>query len=328
MKLQLDTTTMDLGDTPVENIFINDYMPQADGNFVKVYLLGLRLARTKDLSTVMSYQTLADLLGLIESDVKRAFSYWERVGAVRLDEANGEPTVTYVNLKELYVKHVYAKPEATSRSTFLDDRDIANLLSQADYYMRGTLTHSKKRDIASWIETYNMPPNLIEEAFWYVTEVQKKDSLDYVEAVVRNWSRDNIRTKEDIERSIREHDERYYRLMAVKNRIGLSNKAYTPVDFDTVNRWFDEGMSMELVMAACDRTVNIQHPNLGYVDRILRNWQSKGITDPKEVKARDSRPTPRTTFHNFKQQTETMTEDDLEALAQKKRDAFLKKLGE
>ena len=31
--------SMDLGDTVIANIFLREYMPQADGNFVKVYLL-------------------------------------------------------------------------------------------------------------------------------------------------------------------------------------------------------------------------------------------------------------------------------------------------
>lgn len=34
---------IDLGDTPIENIFINDYMPQADGTYVKVYLMGYNI---------------------------------------------------------------------------------------------------------------------------------------------------------------------------------------------------------------------------------------------------------------------------------------------
>lgn len=333
MEFKLEKMNMDLGDTPIENIFINDYLPQADGNFVKVYLLGLKLAREPEGVASFDFGRLADLLGLIESDIRRAFEYWERAGVVKRElNQDGSFDIVFVNLKQLYVENVYTKPEPkqSSRSSVLDDNDIARLLSTADYYMRGMLTNSKKLDIASWRETYNMPVEMIEEAFWYSTEIKKKESVDYVEAVVRNWSRDNIRTKEDIEKASREHDEKFYRLMKVKERIGLANRAYKQVDFEKVNSWFDEyKFSMELVMTACDRTVNTSNPNIGYVDRILMNWREKGITEVSEIAQKDVKRkiAKRTKFHNFTQATDKMSEDEMENLARKKREDFYKKLG-
>lgn len=333
MKFKLEQMNMDLGDTSIENIFINDYLPQADGNFVKVYIMGLKLAREPEGVMSLDFGKLADLLGLIESDVCRAFEYWERAGIVKKEiNSDGSFDVVYVNLKQLYVNNVYSKSEQNKekRSNILDDSEIARLLSTADYYMRGVITNSKKRDIASWRETYNMPVEIIEEAFWYSTEVKKKESIDYVEAVVRNWARDNIRTKEDIERSSREHDEGFYRLMKVKERIGLSNKAYKQVDFDMVNSWFEKyNFSMDLVMQACDRTVNTSNPNIGYVNRILMNWNEKGITEISEIAEKDKKKKviKKTKFHNFEQASDKMSEDEMEKIAKKKREDFFKKLG-
>ena len=36
----LQEMQIELGDTPIENIFINDYMPSADGTYVKVKPMG------------------------------------------------------------------------------------------------------------------------------------------------------------------------------------------------------------------------------------------------------------------------------------------------
>lgn len=333
MKFELEKLNMDLGDTPIENIFINDYLPQADGNFVKVYLMGLKLAREPEGVLNLDFGKIADLLGLIESDVTRAFDYWERAGVIK-KELHADETfdIIFLNLKQLYVNNIYAKPEPAPevRNKVLDDEEIARLLSTADYYMRGRLTNSKKRDIASWRDVYNMPVEIIEEAFWYSTEVKKKESVEYVEAVVRNWSKDNIRTKEDIERSSFEHDEKFYRLLKIKARIGLSNKAYKQVDFDTVNRWFDEyHFSMELVLAACDKTVNTSNPNIGYVDRILMNWREKGITEVSQIAEKDvqKKAIKKTKFHNFNQASDKLNEDEMEEIARKKREDFFKKLG-
>lgn len=324
---------MDLGDTPVENIFLNDYMPQADGNFVKVYLMGYKLAKDSGGLEEFNFRLLAELLGLLESDVLKAWDYWEEVGIVEKEvREDGKFNIIFLSLKEIYIENIYTSPkesEKMDRNDLLDDRKIATLLSTADYFMRGNLTLSQKQDIATWRDTYNMPVEIIEEAFWYSTEVKKKDSLKYIEAVIRNWSKNNIRTKEDIEKSYKEHDERYYRLIKVKDRIGISNKSYNNVDFETVNSWFDKlNFSMEMVMAACDRSININNPNLGYVNRILNSWFEKGIKTPDEIKTLDKKPSKnkKTKFHNFEQLTDKYSEEDLEELARKKREVFYKKL--
>ncbi|EFI41662.1 MULTISPECIES: DnaD domain-containing protein [Peptoniphilus] len=333
MYFKLKKLSMDMGDTPVENIFINDYMPAADGNFVKVYLIGYKLARESGGLKNFDFHTVADILGLIESDVLRAWDYWEKVGIIKKElQEDGSFDIVFLSLKELYVENIYTvsnAEEKVDQNSILDDKKIAGLLSSADYFMRGRLSIAQKQDIASWRDVYNMPVEIIEEAFWYATEVKKKDSIQYVEAIVRNWSKNNIRTVEDIENSYREHDERYYRLIKIKDKIGLSNKSYNAVDFETVNSWFEKyNISMELVMAACEKCINTNNPNLGYVNRILLNWVEKGITSPDQIKSLDKRETKvkKTKFHNFKQLTDKLSEDDLEELARKKRQAYYKSL--
>ena len=334
MYFKLEQMTMDMGDTPVENIFLNDYMPQADGNFVKIYLLGYKFAKESGGLKPFDFNVIADLLGLIESDLLRAWDYWEKVGVIKKEyQEDGGFNIIFLSLKQLYIENIYAakntENKEVDRNEILDDKKIANLLSMADYYMRGRLTIAQKMDIASWRDTYNMPTEIIEEAFWYSTERMKKDSVQYVEGVVRNWSERNIRTREDIERSYIEYDQNYYRFMKVKDAIGISNKAFNNTDFATVNYWFDElNFSMDLVMAACKRCININNPNLGYVDKILKSWHEKGIEKLEDIEDKDrkTRNYRKTKFHNFKQQTDDLTEEDLEELAKKKRDAFFKKL--
>jgi hypothetical protein len=43
----LEEMQYELGDTPIDNIFINDYMPDADGTYVKVYLMGYKWAKER-----------------------------------------------------------------------------------------------------------------------------------------------------------------------------------------------------------------------------------------------------------------------------------------
>ena len=68
--------------TSVSNVFIDEYMPKANGEFVKIYLLLLRLVNTgcSDLSTTM----IAEKFNMLESDVIRALKFWSEKNLLSL----------------------------------------------------------------------------------------------------------------------------------------------------------------------------------------------------------------------------------------------------
>ena len=84
--------------TPVENMFITEYMLRAPGDFVKVYLYGLMLCYHH--AERMSLSSMARDLDLQEEDVERAMRYWERDGLVRRTGDN-PVRYTYYYLKQI-----------------------------------------------------------------------------------------------------------------------------------------------------------------------------------------------------------------------------------
>ena len=70
------------GATVVSNRFVDDYMAEANGEFVKVYLL---LLRQMTLGGELSVAGMADRLNNTEADVLRALKYWEKTGLIRLE---------------------------------------------------------------------------------------------------------------------------------------------------------------------------------------------------------------------------------------------------
>ena len=90
MKLHLPN---DSGVTPVENRFIDLYMPSANGEFVKLYLYLLRCAYSgRDLSV----SSIADFFDHTEKDVRRALAYWEKLSLLQLQyDEDGNITDLY-----------------------------------------------------------------------------------------------------------------------------------------------------------------------------------------------------------------------------------------
>ena len=73
-------------ETTVSNIFIDNYMPQANGEFVKIYLQLLRCIQHPCRECmVSSVADIADRFNHTETDVLRALKYWERQQLLSLD---------------------------------------------------------------------------------------------------------------------------------------------------------------------------------------------------------------------------------------------------
>ena len=71
--------------TSISNVFIDEYMPKANGEFVKIYLHLLRLIGSGEaLSQELSTEKIADKFNLLESDVMRALNYWCEQGLLSL----------------------------------------------------------------------------------------------------------------------------------------------------------------------------------------------------------------------------------------------------
>lgn len=78
-----------IGVTIISNIFIDYYMPQANGEFVKIYLYLLRCLNGGQNS--LNLTSVADVFNCTESDIMRTLRYWESRQLVAL-AGTGEKT--------------------------------------------------------------------------------------------------------------------------------------------------------------------------------------------------------------------------------------------
>lgn len=72
--------------TSVSNVFIDEYMPKANGDFIKIYLHLLRVVNggSGALLEELSTEKIADKFNVLESDVMRALNYWSDQGLLSL----------------------------------------------------------------------------------------------------------------------------------------------------------------------------------------------------------------------------------------------------
>ena len=87
------------GRNPLENIFIQEFMLRAPGDFVKVYVYGLSQCYN---GQPMDIITFSHDLGMDRDMVENAFQYWERQGILKLHwDDNVLSSVQYYNIKDV-----------------------------------------------------------------------------------------------------------------------------------------------------------------------------------------------------------------------------------
>ncbi|MBR3154093.1 MAG: DNA replication protein DnaD, partial [Lachnospiraceae bacterium] len=83
--------------TILPNAFLDGYMPEANGEFVKIYLYLLRVSQ--DPAKSVSLSQIADRMTCTENDVVRAVRYWEKTGLliVETDEKRNIAGITFAD---------------------------------------------------------------------------------------------------------------------------------------------------------------------------------------------------------------------------------------
>lgn len=254
-----------LFDTHVENLFICEYMPDAPGDYVKVYLYALMEAERgedPDLSD------LARELRLSVDDVEKAFLYFEEAGAMVREGGD----MVFLSLKEkLYgTKRPNDKPSMEEKSpTVLDDQPIKEMFDEIQRAVGRFLGATETQAIIGWIDDYGATSEVVARAYVYCA-AKGKTNYKYVEKVVKDWVGRGFQTGEDVERHLGDADQRHYSYRRVMKALGFHRSA-TEEERRIMDTWLDElNCSMEDILSACSKTSGIPNPNINYVNAVIK----------------------------------------------------------
>ncbi|WP_129596299.1 DnaD domain-containing protein [Anaerophilus nitritogenes] len=337
------TTEMDLGDTPIENIFINDFMPMANGTYVKVYLLGFKYAHDKDLSLSINHQTIARHLSIPLSDVFDAWDFWEQKGIIKKHSSDdaSEYSIEFLNLKQLYIDNNFKainistedeKPSIYSCSTsdLMEANkvpEIKEMFYNINQTIRRGLVPKEMMEILEWIYNYNMDPDLIVRAFMYSVEHKKIKNIKYIGAIIRNWYDQGITNMDKLDDYLEKTDLRYVQYRKIFKALGFSVREPSEAERNAINQWIDEWkFDMDIILKACENSKKTPNPNINYIHSILHAWKNDNVQKVSDIKDKKNiTPSPKrqikpssNKFHNFEQRTSKYTKDELENLLRKK----------
>lgn len=303
--------------TAVSNIFLDSYMGDANGEFVKVYLYLLRCMNGAPTGTGITLSDIADRLELTEKDIIRALRYWNKTDVLNVvfDSQTGEPaSITILALDSdnnsaaaiAQIPDTVCEPRAGADVStgspdadkpsapaaasysaaqlkfFREQEDIKQLLYIIEKYIGKPLSTSDINKILYFRESLKFPSELIEYLVEYCVSNQHS-SLYYMEKVALAWYDKGITSVEEAKNSSAIYVRRNN---PVIKAFGMSDRKLTPIELDFINRWYDEyGFDAAIITEACQQTVlTLGKPNFRYADRILCKWRSAEVHTLEDVK--------------------------------------------
>ena len=255
------------GVTPVDNQFILEYLPNATGDAVRVYLYGLMQCYHPQ--QAMDIGQMARELSLSEDAILTAYRHWERKGLVRRI-ADNPPAFRYVSIKQLTM---------TGGAVPVDQEYEA--FASAVYGLFGNdrrLHGAEMSRCYEWVEEMGLPAEvvvyLIREM---IAQYGKTVAIKTIEKRAAMLAEESVKSVEDAEIVLTRDKAVWDGSRAVIRRFG-KRRAPSEDEQAMYRTWHvDWGFSQEDILAACAETVKGE-PTFAYLGGILSRLRAQQKT--------------------------------------------------
>ena len=254
--------------TPVDNLFFSEYMPDADGDAVKVYLYGLMQCRYPSMGDV----AVSDALRLPDGTVRTAFVYWQSKGLVRI--LKDEP---------LEVEYLTVEQPALTTAVPIKYQSFVRALNELIAPRQFTL--NEMGHIYDCIETFHLEEKTVLELVSHCMEEKGRNvRIQYIVTVAKSWADAGIFTYDQARTYIANAKVRQHGATAVLRRWN-KRRSHTLDEMALYDRWItDWGFDDEAILAVCPRLTSTSSPSFEALNDRLRE-----LYEQHKVKAADIR---------------------------------------
>ncbi len=295
--------------TIIPNYFIDQFMPSANGAYVKVYLYLLRCFSGNCQEVTIS--SIADRLENTEKDIIRALAYWEKLKLIILSR-NSSKEITAIHLVDLMKEqkdntkltdldsqldeiavsiHTEKKPAVRMSYSpekieeFINNDEIKWVMHIVEIYLDRPLKPMDLQLILYLYEELHYSAELIMYLYEYCVSRGKKNT-SYIEAVALTWASEGIDTEEKAKVATATYNDHFN---VVNKAFGL-NRAPGQIERQYITKWVEVfGFSDEIIAEACNRTIlRTQKPDFKYTDKILETWFKKDVKSHTDIAKLDA----------------------------------------
>lgn len=242
--------------TCVPNAFIDNFMADANGEFVKIYLYLLRCMNSAE---NFSISQMADKFEHTEKDIARALKYWEKMHILKL-EYDADSHLSGICLLD-----------SVQDKSDTDTDEVGLTGSSPEDFSRETLSITE-----SQITEFPVADSPV--TAFSVPEVSTEKSVE-PEAADSNirpeYTRDEILNFQQ--------DEEVQDLMFIAEK--YLGRTLNPTDINAILYWHDTlKFSIDLIEYLIEYCVDKGHRNIRYMDKVAISWAGSQITTVEQAK--------------------------------------------
>lgn len=252
--------------TTVSDIFIDQYMPKANGEFVKVYLYLLRA--TGSGAGIATISEIADHFSNTEADIIRALNYWASEGILQV-QTGADGQIMGINLCSLSVSGMQAA-QSNIQSAVADNAAQNNLQnSVVNNAAQNILQNSVVNNAAQNISTVNtrMHDSVVEKL--------KSQTPDKAASSQKEYTLDEIK-------KFRKNPDISELFFIIETYL---KHTLSSTDTNMVLYWLDElHFSTDLVEYLVEYCITKGHSSLRYMNKVALGWADAGIKTVDQAK--------------------------------------------
>lgn len=252
--------------TTVSDIFIDQYMPKANGEFVKVYLYLLRA--TGSGAGIATISKIADHFSNTEADIIRALNYWASEGILQL-QSGADGQIMGINLCSLSVSGMQAAQSNIQSAVANNAAQNSLQNSVVNNVAQNNLQNGVVNNAAQNISTANIR---MQDS---VVEKLKSQTTDKAASSQKEYTLDEIK-------EFRKNPDISELFFIIETYL---KHTLSSTDTNMVLYWLDElHFSTDLVEYLVEYCITKGHSSLRYMNKVALGWADAGIKTVDQAK--------------------------------------------
>ena len=265
--------------TTVSDIFIDQYMPKANGEFVKVYLYLLRA--TGSGAGIATISEIADHFSNTEADIIRALNYWSSEGILQV-QTGADGQIIGINLCSLSVSGMQAA-QSNIQSAVADNAAQNNLQNSvvnnaAQNNLQNSVVNNATQNILKNGVVNNAAQNISTANIQMqdsVVEKLKSQTPDKAASSQKEYTLDEIK-------EFRKNPDISELFFIIETYL---KHTLSSTDTNMVLYWLDElHFSTDLVEYLVEYCITKGHSSLRYMNKVALGWADAGIKTVDQAK--------------------------------------------
>ena len=279
MKLEQSSTSMLFSETTIPDIFFTEYLAEAKGDYLKIYLYMFFLSKY---NKEIKLNDLTKKLSLPLNIIHDAINYWEETGIItKKNTGYIVNNIQEIELHKLYKPKVSLTPKDIAKNA--ESQYRAKIVDSINTtFFQGIMSPGWYTDIELWFKKYSFDGDVMRALFQYCFD-RSALHRNYISVVAEAWSKNNIKTYNDLEMYFQKQEKLTKFKKAISKKLGI-NRPLTQYEEAYIEKWIiDFGYSLPIIEIALKKTTSKANPTFDYIDKLLTDWHERGLKTQEDV---------------------------------------------